>query len=167
MKATEKQLFIKHKSRIWLIEFQTLSSCSPTEVSFALPTFSLDPFAGLNGTFCDCIRPGSRLYPGLHRSNPRRSLPCLHRVWDDGARPCTHLQRGFAPESGAFFYGKLHADGRFTVAWTIIQPASLNADPADLHLYLLSTHPDLPAKAWTSEEKHGSYTDISWKKAGY
>lgn len=132
-----------------------------------MPAFSLDPFASLNGTFCDCVRPGSRLYPGFHRSNPRRSIPCLHRVRDDGAWPRAHLQSSSAPESGDLLYGKLSAVERFPVACTVIQPASLRADPTALHLHLLSTHPDLPAKEWTPEEKHGSHADISWNKAGY
>lgn len=71
-----------------------------------------------------------------------------------------HIYKGaLLLRAGIFFM--VNAVDWFTVACTVIQLASRNADPPGLHFYLLSTHPDLPAKEWASEEKHGSHTNIS------
>lgn len=93
-------------------KWNLLPSLFPTEVSVALPYFSMDHFSGLSNTLCSGLWPDSCLHPGLQGRHTRRCLPCLHNVWDDRAWSCTHLQRSFTPESGILLSGEISADGQ-------------------------------------------------------
>lgn len=72
-----------------------------------MPSLGMDYFSALSSAICSGLWPGTCLYPGLHSHHTKRRLPCLHHVWDDRARSCTHLQRGFTPESGILLSGEI------------------------------------------------------------
>lgn len=108
---------IKHFIKLCELEIPTISLSFPTEVSFAVPSFSMDHFSGLSSTLCSSLWPDSCLHPGLQSHYERRCLPCLHNVWDDRAWSCTHLQRSFAPESGVLLSGEICAVEQIVYAY--------------------------------------------------